>query len=108
LEKDGAFVQQFKPRPGEAISFSNLQDIYVDEISGRLFVLDSNNLYLGKIPLEETAPVEKTESEADAAPAEAAPAEAAPAEAAPAEVVPVDPAPAESEAVEPALVQPEN
>jgi hypothetical protein len=92
LEKDGKFVQQFKPRPGEAISFSGLQDIYVDEISGRLFVLDSNNLYLGKIPLAETAPVEKTEPGDEAAPAEASPAEDAPAEAAPAE---------------PALVQPE-
>lgn len=97
LEKNGTFVQQFKPRPGEAISFSNLQDIYVDEISGRLFVLDSNNLYLGKIPLEETAPIEKTAPEAEVAPAESAPAEGAPAEAAPAEVVPVEPAPVQPE-----------
>jgi hypothetical protein len=52
LNKDGSFVRQFKPRPGEAVSFANLQDIYVDEIGGRLFVLDSNSLYLGTLPTE--------------------------------------------------------
>lgn len=50
LTKDGKFVWQFKPRVGEAATFANLQDIYVDEIGGRMFVLDDNNLYLGKIP----------------------------------------------------------
>ena len=52
LNKDGSFVRQFKPRPGEAVSFANLQDIHVDEIGGRLYILDSNNLYLGNIPAE--------------------------------------------------------
>ena len=52
LNKDGSFVRQFKPRPGEAVSFANLQDIYVDEIGGRLYILDSNNLYVGNIPNE--------------------------------------------------------
>jgi hypothetical protein len=95
LEKDGTFVRQYKPRPGEAVSFANLQDIYIDEISGRLFVLDSNNLYLGQLPLDETAPVDLTEP---------APAEAAPPEAAPLEEVPVE----EAAPVEPAPVQPQN
>jgi hypothetical protein len=52
LNKDGSFVRQFKPRVGEAVSFANLQDIFVDEISERLYILDSNNLYLGVIPGE--------------------------------------------------------
>lgn len=52
LNKDGTFVRQFKPRPGEAVSFANLQDIHVDEIGGRLYILDSNNLYVGNIPTE--------------------------------------------------------
>jgi hypothetical protein len=52
LNKDGSFVRQFKPRPDEAVSFANLQDIYVDEIGGRLYILDSNNLYVGNIPNE--------------------------------------------------------
>jgi hypothetical protein len=52
LSKDGAFMRQFKPRTGEAVSFANLQDIYVDELGGRLYVLDSNNLYIGNIPNE--------------------------------------------------------
>jgi hypothetical protein len=52
LNKDGSFVRQFKPRVGEAVSFANLQDIFVDEISGRLYILDSNNLYLATLPGE--------------------------------------------------------
>jgi hypothetical protein len=52
LNKDGSFVRQFKPRAGEVVSFANLQDIFVDEIGGRLFVLDSNNLYIGKLTAE--------------------------------------------------------
>lgn len=50
LNKDGTFMRQFKPREGEGVSFANLQDIYVDEIGERLYVLDSNNLYLANIP----------------------------------------------------------
>ena len=50
LEKDGRFVRQFKPRENEAVSFANLQDIFVDEIGGRLYILDSNNLYVANIP----------------------------------------------------------
>jgi hypothetical protein len=52
LEKDGRFVRQFKPREGEEVTFANLQDIYVDEIGNRLYILDSNNLYIGNIPTE--------------------------------------------------------
>ena len=55
LEKDGRFVRQFKPSLGEPVTFANLQDIFVDEISGRLYILDSNSLYMGNIPsLSET------------------------------------------------------
>lgn len=50
LNKDGSFVRQFKPRTGESVSFANLQDIFVDEIGGRMYILDSNNLYLTNIP----------------------------------------------------------
>lgn len=52
LNKDGGFVRQFKPREGEGVSFADLQDIFVDEIGGRLYILDSNNLYVGNIPNE--------------------------------------------------------
>lgn len=52
LNKDGSFVRQFKPREGEGVSFANLQDIFVDEIGGKLYILDSNNLYVGNIPNE--------------------------------------------------------
>jgi hypothetical protein len=53
LEKNGTFMRQFKPRIGEAVSFANLQDIYVDEISARMYILDSNNLYVANIPTAE-------------------------------------------------------
>jgi hypothetical protein len=52
LTKDGSFVRQFKPRAGEAVTFANLQDVFVDEIGARLFVLDSNNLYIGRMTTE--------------------------------------------------------
>ena len=52
LEKDGRFIRQFKPREEEVVTFANLQDIYVDEIGSRLYILDSNNLYIGNIPTE--------------------------------------------------------
>lgn len=57
LNKDGSFVRQFKPPVGEAVSFANLQDIYVDEIGGRMYILDSNNLYLTTIPASEAAEI---------------------------------------------------
>lgn len=50
LDKDGSFVRQFKTRVGEAVTLSNLQDIYVDEIGGRMYILDSNNLYMATLP----------------------------------------------------------
>lgn len=59
LNKDGSFVRQFKPRAGEAVSFANLQDLYVDEIGGRMFILDSNNLYLAKIPTDDPTATEE-------------------------------------------------
>ncbi|MEM7342977.1 MAG: hypothetical protein AAF485_01930 [Chloroflexota bacterium] len=50
LEKDGRFVRQLKPQRGNALTFANLQDVYVDEIGQRLYILDSNNLYLATLP----------------------------------------------------------
>lgn len=52
LNKDGSFVRQFKPSTDTGLSFANLQDIYVDEIGGKLFVLDSNNLYMASLGSE--------------------------------------------------------
>ena len=50
LEKDGRFVRQFKPSLGEPVTFANLQDVFVDELGGRLYILDSNSLYVGNMP----------------------------------------------------------
>ncbi|MCA9920648.1 MAG: hypothetical protein KC445_21995, partial [Anaerolineales bacterium] len=52
LNKDGSFLRQFKPNTEAGVSFTNLQDIYVDEIGGKMFVLDNNNLYLATLPTE--------------------------------------------------------
>lgn len=54
LEKNGRFVRQFKPSADQGTTFSNLQDVFVDEIGGRMYILDSNNLYMTTLP-EETA-----------------------------------------------------
>jgi hypothetical protein len=56
LKKDGSFVRQLKPRADEAVTFANLQDIQVDELSGRMLILDSNNLYLSTIPTDSPVP----------------------------------------------------
>lgn len=50
LNKDGSFVRQFKPELGQNSTFANLQDIFVDEIGQKLYILDSNNLYLATMP----------------------------------------------------------
>ena len=53
LNKDGSFVRQFKPLAGEDVTFAHLQNIYVDEIGSKMYILDSNNLYLTNIPTTE-------------------------------------------------------
>jgi hypothetical protein len=83
LEKNGTYVRQYKPRVGETVGFMNLQDVYVDEIGGRLFVLDNNNLYLGKVPVQEETGTMSQEEPASTESVE-------PAETAPEEVVPVE------------------
>ncbi len=50
LEKDGRFVRQLKPGPETGTTFANLQAIYVDEIGGRLYILDNNSLYAATLP----------------------------------------------------------
>lgn len=52
LDKNGSFIRQFKPGVDQTVTFTNLQDIYVDEIGSRVYILDSNNLYLGNLPSE--------------------------------------------------------
>ena len=58
LNKDGSFVRQFKAQRDQVVSFANLQDIFVDEIGGRMYILDSNNFYLTNIPAETNSSTE--------------------------------------------------
>jgi len=58
LNKDGSFVRQFKPQQGQAVSFANLQDIFVDEIGAHMYILDSNNFYLANIPTDTSSSTE--------------------------------------------------
>ncbi len=58
LNKDGSFVRQFKPQRDQVTSFAHLQDIFVDEIGARIYILDSNNLYLTTIPTETNSSTE--------------------------------------------------
>jgi hypothetical protein len=50
LEKDGGFVRQLKPRDEEAVNFEGIKSIFVDEPGGRLYLVDSQSLYMAAIP----------------------------------------------------------
>jgi len=50
LDKEGAFVRQFRPARERAGAFQNLQDVFVNEARGELFALHSDQLSLALIP----------------------------------------------------------
>jgi DNA-binding beta-propeller fold protein YncE len=52
LSKEGDYVRQFRPRAGEAITFDDLRDVFVDEISGRMYILNGNSLYGSTLPVQ--------------------------------------------------------
>jgi hypothetical protein len=53
LNKDGRFVRQFKPRDEETVNFNTLRSIFVDELGGKLYLLNDHALYIANItPLE--------------------------------------------------------
>jgi hypothetical protein len=53
LNKDGRFVRQFKPRDEESVDFSTLRSIFVDELGGKLYLLNDSALYVANItPIE--------------------------------------------------------
>jgi hypothetical protein len=53
LNKDGRFVRQFKPRDEESVDFNTLRSIFVDELGGKLYLLNDSALYVANItPLE--------------------------------------------------------
>jgi DNA-binding beta-propeller fold protein YncE len=53
LNKDGRFVRQFKPRDEESVDLNTLRSIFVDELGGKLYLLNDGGLYVANItPLE--------------------------------------------------------
>jgi hypothetical protein len=50
LDKNGHFVHQLKSREEESVNFEGLGSIFVDELTGRLYFVDSNALYVASIP----------------------------------------------------------
>ncbi len=50
LGKDGQFIRQLKPRAEDGIIFDNLQNLYVDEIGEKMYVLNNNSLYAPNLP----------------------------------------------------------
>ncbi|MGQ9785424.1 MAG: hypothetical protein ACUVSJ_03090 [Anaerolineae bacterium] len=50
LEKDGRFVRQFKPPIEEGLDFADLRSLFVDEVAGKLYLLDGQALYLASLP----------------------------------------------------------
>lgn len=53
LTKEGDFVRQFKPRAGEAVVFDDLSGLFVDEIVGRMYILNGNSLYGATLPVQQ-------------------------------------------------------
>ncbi|UCC86033.1 MAG: hypothetical protein JSV81_14380 [Anaerolineales bacterium] len=53
LNKDGRFVRQFKPQDEEEVNFKTLRSIFVDELTGKLYLLNDQALYIANItPLQ--------------------------------------------------------
>ena len=49
LTKEGRFLRQFRPRDEEAVSFNALQSLFVDELTGKLYLLTDHSLYIANI-----------------------------------------------------------
>ncbi len=52
LEKDGRFIRQLKPPIEGDVDFADLRSLFVDEIAGKLYLVDSRALYLAPLPPE--------------------------------------------------------
>ncbi len=50
LDKQGRFLRQIKPREEDAVDFSTLKSIFVDELNGKLYFLDGRSLYIANLP----------------------------------------------------------
>ncbi|MBN1581189.1 MAG: hypothetical protein JXA89_10840 [Anaerolineae bacterium] len=50
LDREGAFVRQFKPARGQESVFASLAGIFVDERDGKLYYLASSALYVADLP----------------------------------------------------------
>ncbi|MGC8879012.1 MAG: hypothetical protein ACP5R2_07295 [Anaerolineae bacterium] len=50
LEKDGHFVRQLKPPIETDMDFADLHSLFVDEVAGKLYLLDGQALYLAPLP----------------------------------------------------------
>jgi DNA-binding beta-propeller fold protein YncE len=49
LNKDGRFMRQFKPRDEDKVDLSTLRSIFVDELTGKLYLLNDHTLYVANI-----------------------------------------------------------
>jgi hypothetical protein len=49
LNKDGRFLRQFKPREEGTVNFNTLRSIFVDELTGKLYLLNDHALYIANI-----------------------------------------------------------
>jgi hypothetical protein len=53
LNKDGRFVRQFKPQDEAEINFKTLRSVFADELTGKLYLLNDQALYIANItPLQ--------------------------------------------------------
>jgi hypothetical protein len=53
LNKDGRFVRQFKPQDEAEVNFKTLRSVFADELTGKLYLLNDQTLYIANItPLQ--------------------------------------------------------
>jgi hypothetical protein len=49
-EKDGRFVRQLKPADDGAVDFAGIRSIFVDEVAGKMYLVDGITLYIAAVP----------------------------------------------------------
>jgi hypothetical protein len=50
LEKGGRFVRQLKPSDDGTVDFAGIRSIFVDELAGKMYLVDSKALFIAAVP----------------------------------------------------------
>lgn len=50
FDKDGRFVRQLKPSDDGAVDFAGIRSIFVDEVAGKMYLVDGTALFIAAVP----------------------------------------------------------